>query len=89
MPGEPTLGFVLPRFAIHRHGRAWAAEEARERLRRLGDCKLEVRDGRLFVDEFQRRMVLGMLLENVGLDVAIELAGPRPWRQALSARRLR
>ena len=89
MPGEPALGFILPRFAIHRHGRAWVVDEARERLRRLGDCKLEVRDGRLFVDEFQRRMVLGMLLENVGLDVAIELAGPGLWRQALSAKLLR
>lgn len=34
-------------------------------------------------------MVLGMLLENVGLDVAIELAGPGLWRQALSAKLLR
>ena len=89
MSGAPALGFILPRFAIHRHGRAWVPEEARERLRRLGDCKLEVRDGRLFADEFQRRMVLGMLLENVGLDVAIELAGPGLWRQALSAKLLR
>jgi len=89
MSGPRALGFVLPRFAIHRHGRAWVPEEARERLRRLGDCRLEVHDGRLFVDEFQRRMVLGMLLENVGLDAAIELAGPGLWRQALSAKLLR
>ena len=89
MPGERPLGFVLPRFAIHRYGRAWVPEEARERMRRLGDCKIEVCDGRLFVDEFQRRMVLGMLLENVGLDAAIELAGPGLWRQALSAKLLR
>ncbi len=89
MPAERAVGFILPRFAIHRHGRAWVAEEARERLRRLGDCRIEVRDGRLFVDEFQRRMVLGMLLENVGLDAAIELAGPGLWRQALNAKLLR
>ena len=89
MPAERALGVVLPRFAIHRHGRPWVPEEARERLRRLGDCKLEVREGRLFADEFQRRMVLGMLLENVGLDAAIELAGPGLWRQALSAKLLR
>ena len=83
MPGERPLGFVLPRFAIHRHGRAWVPEEARER------CRLEVHNGRLFVDEFHRRLVLGMLLENVGLDAAIELAGPGLWRQALSAKLLR
>ena len=89
MSGQRDMGFILPRFAIHRHGRAWVPEEARERLLRLGDCRLEVHDGRLFVDEFQRRMVLGMLLENVGLDAAIELAGPGLWRQALSAKLLR
>ena len=89
MSGPRALGFVLPRFAIHRHGRAWVPEEERERLRRLGDCTLQVHHGRLFSDEFQRRMVLGMLLENVGLDAAIELGGPGLWRQALSARLLR
>ena len=89
MSGQRALGFILPRFAIHRHGRAWVPEEARERLRRLGACRLEVHDGRLFVDEFQRRIVLGMLLENVGLEAAIELAGPGLWRQALSAKLLR
>ena len=89
MPDQRPLGFVLPRFAIHRLGRAWVPEEAQQRLRRLGDCRLEVHDGRLFADEFQRRLVLGMLLENVGLDAAIELAGPGLWRQALSAKLLR
>ena len=49
-------------------------DEVRDRLRRLGECQIEVIDGRLFFDEFQRRMLLGMLLENVGMDAAIELA---------------
>jgi hypothetical protein len=89
MSGQRALGFVLPRFAIHQQGRAWTAEEVQERLRRLGACRLEVHSGRLFVDEFQRRMLLGMLLENVGLDAALELAGPGLWRQALSAKLLR
>ena len=77
------------RLDFNHHTALSTAEEARERMRRLGDCKIEVCAGRLFVDEFQRRMVLGMLLENVGLDAAIELAGPGLWRQALSAKLLR
>ena len=89
MSGQRALGFIMPRFAIHRQGRAWVAEEVRERMRRLGDCKLEVRDGRLFADECYRRMGRGMLMETVGLDAAIELAGPGLWRQALSAKLLR
>ena len=80
------LEFALPRFDIRRQGRAWVGDEVRDRLRRLGECQIEVLDGRLFFDEFQRRMLLGMLLENVGLDTAFELADQNLWRQALAAK---
>ena len=86
MSDERALKFILPCFDIRRGGRAWAAAEVQDRLRRLGPCRIEVLDGRLFFDEFQRRMVLGMLLENVGLDVALDLAGPARWRDALAAK---
>ena len=80
------LEFALPRFDIRRQGRAWVGDEVRDRLRRLGECQIEVLDGRLFFNEFQRRMLLGMLLENVGMDAAIELADLNLWRQALAAK---
>ena len=86
MSNEQALEFVLPRFDIRRQGRAWVGGEARDRLRRLGECRIEVLDGRLFFDEFQRRMLLGMLLENVGLDAALELANLNLCRQALAAK---
>ena len=86
MSTVPTLPFVLPRLGIRRQGRAWAGGEVRDRLRRLGECQIEALDGWLFFDEFQRRMLLGMLLENVGLDTAFELADQNLWRQALAAK---
>lgn len=86
MSPEQPLEFALPRFDIRRQGRAWVGDEVRDRLRRLGECQIEVLDGRLFFDEFQRRMLLGMLLENVGMDAAIELADLNLWRQALAAK---
>lgn len=89
MSDEQALEFVLPRFDIRRQGRAWAGDEVRDRLRRLGECRIEVLDGQLFSDAFQRRMLLGMLLENVGLDAALELAESALWYQALAAKRPR
>ena len=82
---DRALAFALPKFAIRRSGRAWHGPELADRLGRLGDCKVEVIEGRLFGDEYQRRLLLGMLLENVGLDAAVGLAEPILWRQALEA----
>lgn len=86
MPPEHPLEFALPRFDIRREGRAWSGAEVQDRVRRLRPCKLEVLDGYLVSDEFQRRMLLGMLLENVGADAALELGELTLWRQALAAR---
>jgi hypothetical protein len=77
------LSFALPRFDIRLRGRAWHGSELSDRIRRLGDCKIEVLEGRLLGDEFQRRMLLGLILENVGLEAAVSLADPRIWDQAL------
>ncbi|PSM31013.1 hypothetical protein [Haliangium sp. UPWRP_2] len=83
---KAVLHFALPRFDIRRAGRPWLGrEEVSDRLSRLGDCKVEIVDGRLFGDEYQRRLLLGMLLENVGLDAAVTLAERRLWIQALDS----
>lgn len=84
--GETKLAFALPKFDIRRAGRTWKGSEVADRLSRLGECQIGVIDGQLFDDEYQRRMLLGMLLENIGLDAVIELAEPRLWQQALAAR---
>ena len=84
--GETKIAFALPKFDIGRAGRVWKGSEVADRLSRLGECQIEVIDGQLFGNEYQRRMLLGMLLENTGLDVVIGLAEPNLWQQALAAR---
>ena len=47
--------------------------------------KLEVWEGRLLFDEEARILLLGLLLENVGADVAVRLGDPTVWRAAVAA----
>ncbi len=70
---------------IRREGRSWTAEEWRQRDEQIGELKIEVHDGRFFYREERRRLLLGMLLENVGLDAAIAIVGVTRWREALDA----
>lgn len=69
---------------IRREGRAWKGDEAIERLE-LTPEKFEMNRGRLFWDEEDRLLVLGLLLENVGVDAAVRLGDPNVWRAAVAA----
>jgi hypothetical protein len=80
---EPEL--PLPEFDIHRRGRAWEGEECLERFRQLGELKFEMSGGKLFFSEHTRLLLLGMLLENVGLDGAVRLGTPEKWKEAVAA----
>jgi len=42
-------------------------------------------DGKLYWDDEERLTMLGLLLENVGIDKAIRLGDPRLWREAIAA----
>ena len=42
-------------------------------------------DGQLFWSDEARVLMLGMLLENVGIDKAIRLGNPSDWREAIAA----
>ena len=57
---------------IHREGRAWEGNEAQERIY-LAPEKIEMYKGKLFFSEEERIKMLGLLMENVGLDRALEL----------------
>jgi hypothetical protein len=70
---------------LRREGRGWTDDEFDARVERLLELKLEVSAGKLFWEEDTRRMVLAMLLENVGLDAAVRLGDPSRWREALAA----
>lgn len=68
---------------IRREGRAWRGDEARERFE-LTPEKLEMNKGRLLWDEEERLLLLGLLLENVGVDAAVRLGDPDVWRAAVA-----
>lgn len=69
---------------IRRQGRAWTPEEFNERWP-LAPEKMEVTDGRLYWSDEDRLLMLGMLLENVGVDAAIRLGDPGVWREAIAS----
>lgn len=58
-------------------------DEALERWERTPE-KFEMFDGRLFGSEEERLMLLGLLLENVGADRAVQLGDPEVWKRAVS-----
>jgi hypothetical protein len=71
------------RWDIGREGRGWSAEEFESRIV-LAPEKMEVIDGRLFWDDDERMIMLGLLLEGLGIDKAIRLGDPELWRQAIA-----
>ncbi len=68
---------------IHREGRAWQADEVRQRYD-LTPEKIELIQGKLFWTEEDRIIMPGLLLENIGIDKAIRLGDPNIWREAIS-----
>ena len=68
---------------IGRAGRAWTGDEFRQRIE-LRPEKLEVYEGRLLWSDEERLELLGLLLENVGVDRAIRLGDAAVWRAAIA-----
>ena len=81
---DPDPDFPSIAWDIRRTGRAWTATEARQRWE-LTPEKFEMYQGRLFWDDEQRLLLLGLLLENVGVDRAIRLGNSSVWRDAIAA----
>ncbi len=71
------------RWDIRREGRSWEGDEAWDRYQ-LTPEKTEMTDGKLYWDDEERLTMLGLLLENVGIDKAIRLGDPRLWREAIT-----
>ena len=66
-----------------RAGRAWSGEEALERYN-LTPEKFEMVRGKLFWNDEERVRLLGLLLENVGVDRAVRLGDPKIWKAAVA-----
>lgn len=82
---EQEPPFPQVEWDIRREGRAWAADEAFARFE-LTPEKFEMLNGRLFWSHTDRLVLLGLLLENVGIDAALALGRPEVWREAIQAR---
>ena len=68
-----------------REARRWSPGEALQRFDLTPD-KFEMTNGQLFWSDDERLTLLGLLLENVGVDAAVKLGDATVWRAAVAAR---
>jgi hypothetical protein len=73
-------------FSIQRQGRKWSRAEIEEKYHKLCPEKIELIEGKMFWTHEQRLNMLAVLLENVGMDVAVTLGDPTLWKQAVDER---
>jgi hypothetical protein len=74
---------IEPVWDIRREGRAWGGEEAGDRINRVPG-KTEMTGGKLYWSDEERLTMLALLLENVGIDRAVQLGDPALWRAAVA-----
>lgn len=74
-------GFDPAEWKIAREGREWKGEEFDTRIYQAPE-KIEYVSG-IFIDERQRLTVLAMLLENLGIDKAVQLGNLSDWKAAI------
>lgn len=72
-----------PQWDIRNEGRAWGKGEAWERFI-LKPEKIELVRGKLLDRDEDRETLLGLLLENIGADRAVQLGNPEVWRAAVA-----
>lgn len=71
-----------PVWDIRREGRRWTPEEFDERVGQAPE-KIEFVAG-IFASERERLIVLGMLLENLGIDKVVRFARLEDWKAAIA-----
>ncbi len=67
---------------IGREGRQWRDEEFDKRIYQAPE-KIEYRGG-IFYYDHERLTVLAMLLENLGIDTAVQLGDIEDWKAAIA-----
>jgi len=75
-------GFDPAQWKIEREGRVWSHEEFERRIYQAPE-KIEYTGG-IFTYEDERLTVLAMLLENVGIDKAVQLGNLEDWKAAIA-----
>lgn len=71
-----------PVWDIRREGRRWSHEEFDERVYQAPE-KIEFVGG-IFASERDRLIVLGMLLENLGIDEVVRFGRLEDWKAAIA-----
>ena len=66
---------------IRREGRLWSHEELDERINQVPE-KIEYVNG-IFASNRERLIVLGMLLENLGIDRVVQFGRLEDWKAAI------
>lgn len=69
---------------IRLQGRPWTADEMAQHDELPG--RLEIVGGKLCLDDAQRMLLLGALLEHVGTASAVQLGPLRAWQEAIAQR---
>ena len=67
---------------IRREGRLWSDEEFDERIYQAPE-KIEFVNG-IFASDRERLIVLGMLLENLGIDRVVQFGRLEDWKAAIA-----
>ena len=75
-------GFDPAEWDIHREGRVWSHEEFNRRINQAPE-KIEYTGG-IFTYEDERLTVPAMLLENLGIDKAVQLGNLEDWKAAIA-----
>ena len=75
-------GFDPAEWDIRREGRVWSHEEFNRRIYQAPE-KIEYTGG-IFTYEDERLTVLAMLLENLGIDKAVQLGNLEDWKAAIA-----
>ena len=75
-------GFDPTEWDIRREGRVWSHEEFNRRIYQAPE-KIEFTGG-IFTYEEDRLTVLAMLLENLGIDKAVQLGNLEDWKAAIA-----
>jgi hypothetical protein len=74
--------FDTAEWKIEREGREWKDHEFDKRIYQAPE-KIEYVGG-IFINERQRLTVLAMLLENLGIDKAVQLGNLEDWKAAIA-----
>ena len=82
MYDEDTNIYTLD-WDIRNEGRAWKTEEIEYKYQTICPEKIELIEGKLFWSDRQRLSMIGLLLENMGVDVVVKFGDIEVWKEAI------